>query len=291
MASNLGSTTAPSDNMDSPSDTMDFIYVIGAQCTGKTSLTTALMEYFEHMYPATTIRLLNETAHATMTKHGYTREDVGNGGERCLELQRLIATQQLDREDYLAEVLADEVEPDYIVVCDRSGFDPVVYAEQYCGPDLASELKVKIMWQNVVGRMKKGVVVVCEPVKEWLVDDGFRYMPKDEEWMATHQHFVRLLEENDITYTILPSSVKDMAARVVFVVRYFEEVTGGWVKQGEKAEEKKGKEEELEEKHEEEVEDAEQKAEQKAEEKKEKKEKTEEMRNENQEVKTEKDDE
>ena len=193
---------------------MTFVYIIGAQCTGKTTLSIAVAEAIKQQYPTVKCESLNETARDTLKLHGYSRDDVRNGGERCLELQRLIMEHQIEKESI---VIAQQ--PD-VVVSDRSGLDPLVYAMIYCDESMARQLQSSPQWISVKNGLKAGTVIVCEPVQEWLRDDGTRLMPEDwKEWKTTHEQFCRLLEENDIVYKMLSSRIMDVSKRTEFVLR------------------------------------------------------------------------
>jgi len=66
--------------------------------------------------------------------------------------------------------------------------------------------------------MKQGLVVLCEAGCTWLVDDGTRLMPEDEEdWMRVDRGFRRLLEKRGIHYFVIPKEVTDLDERVQLV--------------------------------------------------------------------------
>lgn len=193
---------------------MIFAYVVGAQCTGKTTLSVALIDALRSRSPQLRCELLTETARRTLKLHGFAREDVRNGGERCLELQRLIMEDQIER-----ELLAEKQDID-IVVSDRSGLDPMVYARMYCEERLVTRLESNSRWSLVRDRLRAGVVIVCEPIMEWLLDDGVRLLPENwQEWRTTHECFCRFLQQNNIAHAVLPSTTRDLATRVEFVMQ------------------------------------------------------------------------
>lgn len=77
------------------------IYVIGAQCTGKTTLVNALEEHFksnnvDRNMPQPTV--IQEVARAVLKEKGFTREDITTSPSRALQLQRHILDAQLHAE-------------------------------------------------------------------------------------------------------------------------------------------------------------------------------------------------
>lgn len=190
-----------------------FIYVIGAQCTGKTTLSEALASAYAERYSSLKCRTLSETARNTLKLHAYTRDDVRAGGDRCLRLQQLIMDSQLERE---SQALNEAVD---IVISDRSGLDPLVYVKMYCGDGPLGQLLTFNTWRDLHLNMQNGVVVLCEPVQTWLFDDGTRLMPLDwSEWRKTHDTFRNLLDEYQIGYVVLPASILSIEDRVEFVL-------------------------------------------------------------------------
>lgn len=193
---------------------METIYIVGAQCTGKTTLSKALAECIAHRFPQIKCKLLCETARTTLQLHNFSREDVRGGGERCLLLQKLIMDSQLERETAAQQDSWD------VVISDRSGFDPLVYAHMYCESDLVERLTTGKSWKVLRSMMKGSVVVVCEPVQDWLVDDGTRLVPESgDEWTRTHELFCELLNKHGVPYEVLPSSLRSLEDRVEFVLR------------------------------------------------------------------------
>lgn len=193
--------------------TMKSIYIVGAQCTGKTTLTEALAHRIKETFPSIAIELINEMARSVLEKYRFTRDDVRNNPQRCIELQKLILYAQHQRE---ITIVADKM-----LISDRSGLDPVVYASMFAKDQIKSfeDLQTGTEWEELKVRMRQAVVVVCEPVQEWLFDDGIRLMPTSmEEWTSLHDEFRKLLHENEISYTILPSALMNLAGRVDFVL-------------------------------------------------------------------------
>lgn len=211
---------------------MVFIYIIGAQFTGKTSLVEGLMKALRVQYANTAVHLVGP-AYETLIKHGYYKgDDFRRGDQASLDFhrdtlfQQQVAERMTESEVKAAQDVSNALDKKTgsIIVCDGSGLDPMVYAQQFCGKAPALEYLEGKCWHNTISRMRKGVVVVCTPVVEWLFDNGSRSMPQDDqEWFATHDHFLRLLKENEIAYNILPSYVKEHNDRVVLVMRWLSE--------------------------------------------------------------------
>ena len=72
--------------------------------------------------------------------------------------------------------------------------------------------------------MKRAVLVVCEPVEDWLCDDGGRLMPQSsEEWMILHETFSRLLKDHGIAFEVLPANLRSLADRAEYVLSLAQE--------------------------------------------------------------------
>ena len=193
------------------------IYVIGAQSTGKTTLVAALATRFaqDSSDPDSTGASqapfqLKEVARNVLRKHKFTAHDITSSKTRALELQRLIIDAQATAEAALDGIW---------YISDRSALDAVVYAQQYVGANEAKSLMDGATWQALEDRMRAGLVIVCEPGGQWLIDDGVRLMPKDrEEWFQLHEHFLVLLDGMKIAYTVLSCDVARLDDRVDYVL-------------------------------------------------------------------------
>ncbi|KAL8853704.1 MAG: hypothetical protein Q9221_001515 [Calogaya cf. arnoldii] len=190
------------------------IYIIGAQSTGKTTLVTALGEYFAENLGVEKSTFqphqLKEVARGVLIRHQFTANDITSSKTRALELQRLIIE---------AQAAAESALQNGWYIADRSALDAVAYARQYVGETEAQSLREGGVWQEIEDKMRAGVVVLCEPGGEWLVDDGVRLMPQDQtEWFALHSHFQSILAECGISYVVLSSSVSSLKQRVDFVL-------------------------------------------------------------------------
>ena len=193
------------------------IYIVGAQCTGKTTLVNALTEYFckpknriwTEIIPEPSV--IKEVARNVLKEHDFTAFDITSSPRRALELQKLILEAQFRAEE-------KEKATNGWYISDRSAIDPVVYARFFVGEDAAAEMVQTETWQRLAKNMLKGQVFVCEPNPGWLSDDGVRLMPTGwEEWMSLHGAFCRALEEQGICYEILRGklSVAQRRAQVV----------------------------------------------------------------------------
>ncbi|KAK3994423.1 AAA domain-containing protein [Cladorrhinum sp. PSN332] len=190
------------------------IYIVGAQCTGKTTLVNNLRQHFESN-PTDQYRppiFITEVARSVLKTNSFTALDVVTPS-RSLELQQLI----LD-----AQTAAERDAFDQWFISDRSGADPITYALRYVGDEATDKLVKSKEWQEVRERMKNGVVVVCEANKDaasWLHDDGVRLMPKDIlDWMGFHRLFCWFLDSQGIEYVVLPPSIGDHKDRVGYVL-------------------------------------------------------------------------
>jgi nicotinamide riboside kinase len=186
------------------------IYIVGAQCSGKTTLTMALKERFSSDPSFPPIAALTEAARGVLKRHNFTRNDIREDVERCLELQRLILEAQWTEE---LKILDESM-----LVSDRSGIDPIVYAARYAQSAGRKSLLDSLAWHELRNRMSRSLVVVCEPVESWLKDDGVRLMPMDlGEWFDIHRSFCAHLEDADIEFCVLSAEKLGLSDRVEFV--------------------------------------------------------------------------
>ncbi|KAI2642306.1 AAA domain-containing protein [Xylaria nigripes] len=195
------------------------IYIIGSQCTGKTTLINALSDYFDRS-PVTAAKqpaIIKEVARTILKKYDFTRIDIRNSPDRALELQRLIIEAQSAAEKA-------KLRENSWFISDRSAVDPVVYARKYVGTEAADALRAAPHWVKMRDRMARSLVVVCEAGVGWLTDDGVRLMPLDQaEWLGVHEEFCALLADAGLEYHILPSSVGSREDRLQFVLGLWEE--------------------------------------------------------------------
>lgn len=191
------------------------IYIVGAQCTGKTTLVAALSSHFtcSSISPTTTPAplIFTEVARTVLRKHNFIASDITSSPSKALLFQQLILEAQ-----YATEKKA---EASQWFISDRSGFDPIVYTRRYVGEEEARSLTRMEIWGEMKERMGQSLVVVCEAGADWLVDDGVRLMPEDRnDWVAFHELFCESLKDEGLDYVVLPCEVKDLAERVRFVL-------------------------------------------------------------------------
>lgn len=195
------------------------VYIVGAQCTGKTTLVHALQVALSRKYPSLYLRSITEVARKILQEHQFTRDDITDNSERALELQQLILTAQCKEES------KDPFDP---VLCDRSGVDPIVYAVKYGPPQAQEILESSYYWKYLRDRMRKALVVLCPPQEDWLVDDGTRLMARDTaEWEDMHRIFVQVLETNGIVFQTIPRELQDLEDRVGVVMRLWDSLACG----------------------------------------------------------------
>jgi nicotinamide riboside kinase len=186
------------------------VYIVGAQCTGKTTLLHALQSAFSRKYPTLQFSSITEVARDILRDYQFSRDDITNDPQRALKLQQLILVAQCNKES--------ESPTDYLL-CDRSGVDPIVYAIKYGTPYAQIILESSPEWHYLRDQMKKALVILCQPHREWLVDDGTRLMAKTwEEWESVHLTFMQVLDANEITFHMIPKEVIDLDERVDFVL-------------------------------------------------------------------------
>ncbi|KAH6634870.1 hypothetical protein B0J18DRAFT_32817 [Chaetomium sp. MPI-SDFR-AT-0129] len=227
------------------------IYIVGAQCTGKTTLVNNLQAYFANAIPsALPPAIVTEVARTVLQAHNFTARDVRIPA-RSLELQRLILQAQAvaeraaltpttavrtpsassETQSGVEAAAATQTEreagPGWFI-SDRSGADPIAYATRYVGSDAAQDLINYSEWSGELrDRMRASVVVVCEAsgaAAGWLTDDGVRLMPHDfGEWVGFHEMFCEFLKGQGIGYHLLKAEIGGHQDRVEFVVQKWRE--------------------------------------------------------------------
>jgi nicotinamide riboside kinase len=192
------------------------VYIIGAQCTGKTTLVNALDAAFAKdaqrhhpQHPA----IIREVAREVLKEKDFSRDDITTSPERALQLQKHILDAQHDAE---IAASAGNLGPGYI--CDRSGLDPIVYADLLVGHESSTELLASKAWFELESRMKEAIVILCEAGCHWLTDDGMRLMPTDvEDWGRVDGAFRDLLKARGIGYSVISKDLVDLDKRVGYV--------------------------------------------------------------------------
>ncbi|KAK3386892.1 AAA domain-containing protein [Podospora didyma] len=197
----------------SHSSAQTHIYIVGAQCTGKTTLVNALEAYFRqtlspHEQPA----IVREVARTVLVEHGFAAADITSSPTKALALQKLILEGQVRVEE-------NALTRSSWILSDRSGVDPISYALRHVSRDAADALIQGPEWQVLKERMAKSLIIVCESGASWLNDDGVRLMPRDmQDWTEFHALFCGLLDNLGLKYEVLPSSMTEVSQRVHFVV-------------------------------------------------------------------------
>ena len=197
------------------------VFVIGAQSTGKTTIVNELEKIIAEPrdpFPKTQRRqeptIIREVARNVLETHGFTRDDITDSPDRSLQLQRHIMKAQYD-----AEMAATYKSRDAWFIADRSGIDPIVYAFMFVGEAAAEELLASADWHDLEQHMKDGIVCLCEAGTSWLVDDGTRLMPANEQaWMRVDSTFRQLLAARGIPYLVVPRHLEKLDARVNLII-------------------------------------------------------------------------
>ncbi|ORY08043.1 AAA domain-domain-containing protein [Clohesyomyces aquaticus] len=197
------------------------LYIIGPQCTGKTTLVNALEEKYcpsettpsAQGLPSKPV-VIQEVARSVLKEKQFSRHDITSSPSRALQLQKHILDAQFD-----AEKAAISLEnPSSWYISDRSGLDPIIYARLFVGEEGAREMLASDKWEELERRMKAGVVMLCEAGSSWLVDDGTRLMPDGrKEWMRMDSAFREQLTARGICYTVVPKDLVSLEARVQLV--------------------------------------------------------------------------
>ncbi|KAL7921109.1 AAA domain-containing protein [Trichoderma austrokoningii] len=196
------------------------IYIIGAQCTGKTCLVNALENAFRESLSTTPPAIVREVARSVLKIHGFTAKDITSDPGRCLQLQTLILEAQFNTE---REALAKN---DWLI-SDRSGMDPIIYASRHIGSEAVKIMISSDSWTELRDRMSHSLVFVCETVEEWLVSDGVRLMPRDlQDWTEYDEEFCRMLDDAGIQYQMIPRSMQSLEDRVAHVWKKHLESSG-----------------------------------------------------------------
>ncbi|KAG6331887.1 hypothetical protein ID866_7201 [Astraeus odoratus] len=177
------------------------VYVVGPSSSGKTTLCNALAKY--RKLPAESY--ITEVARQVMRAKGYTRADVCT-----IEMQMAIMLAQLRR-----ETTACAEAQGGLVLSDRSGIDPVVYAiltatDEHEARQKESELVDLPAFQLALRRYKKAIFLLLNPVEEWLVDDGIRSLDHHERCIDI---FRQLLKKFEIKYQEMGGEMKSIDDR------------------------------------------------------------------------------
>jgi nicotinamide riboside kinase len=190
------------------------VYIIGAQCTGKTTLVEDVARQLQEREPGLSFTTIQELARGILQITNVNRDDIKAGSSKAMNFQRLVLEAQFEEE-------LDRQTRGFII-SDRSGIDPIAYTKLYGSSKAVEMLLGSSEWAVLRQRMQQGVVILCEPVREWLFDDGIRLMPGDhEEWYALHRVFIELLQEAEIAFTVLPAQRTSKEERIGFVLDWW----------------------------------------------------------------------
>ncbi|KAL1592613.1 hypothetical protein SLS60_011029 [Paraconiothyrium brasiliense] len=197
------------------------LYVIGAQCTGKTTLVDALEKKFGQSETSCSTQgvllkpvIIREVARTVLREKRFNRLDITTSPSRALRLQKHILDAQFAAERAITNLEA----PARWYISDRSGLDPIVYAQLFVGEEAASDMLTSEEWRELEQRMKAGIVILCEAGCSWLIDDGTRLMPDGTtEWMRIDDAFRKQLFARGIRYTVVPKDMVSLEERVQLV--------------------------------------------------------------------------
>jgi hypothetical protein len=167
----------------------------------------------EQQYKPTVIR---EVARNVLREKHYNRDDIANYPPKARRLQELILGAQWEAETSVCE----SINSHHGYISDRSGLDPIVYAQVFAGDEASNSILASKEWQELGDRMKAGLVILCEAGCSWLQDDGTRLMPDDlESWLRIDLAFRKLLDECKIDYVVCRKDVVQVSDRVQFVMQ------------------------------------------------------------------------
>jgi hypothetical protein len=208
---------------------MPNLYIIGPQCTGKTTLVDAL----EQTYTDSTTShrrarserpaVIREVARTVLKEKNFTREDITTSPLRALALQKHILEAQYEAE---IAVGTRQDSPSWYI-SDRSGVDPIAYTYLFVGAEAAQGMLDTEAWSKLETNMRKGTVVLCEAGCNWLTDDGTRLMPADADgWKEVELAFRHILEIRGIVYSVMSKDLHDLDGRVRFVEELLKTNTG-----------------------------------------------------------------
>ncbi|KAI0712795.1 AAA domain-containing protein [Cerioporus squamosus] len=199
------------------------IFVLGPSSSGKTTLCNALARKLD----VPVAQYIKEVARTVMKTHNFTRNDTGT-----YEMQHAIMCAQLKAEAEALKLLSSKQNrgcSHLSILSDRSAVDPIVYAGTST-VDGAEEGRRKLLdddsFKAVLPFYRQSLFVVLEPVAEWLVDDGVRSL--EDPWRYNGVLY-KTLADLAIPYITLGATVKDVAERVDYVVRYLTGVRQGMV--------------------------------------------------------------
>ncbi|KAJ6529217.1 AAA domain-containing protein [Mycena capillaripes] len=178
------------------------IYVVGPSSTGKTTLCKALAKRLG----LSGTQFITEVARRVIKGLGLGRDHIG-----MLEMQRAIMLAHLEKERENANGSAQ--------LCDRSAVDPIVYAIFTAANQEEAETRKQALvglpeFQSALPQYRKSLFVLLTPVKEWVVDDGFRHVGDETKILAI---FRDTLSELGIAYREIGPDMRFLPERMSFV--------------------------------------------------------------------------
>ncbi|KAF7920908.1 hypothetical protein EAE99_007760 [Botrytis elliptica] len=209
--SNISSHTSRNTSIKLPN-----IYLIGPQCTGKTTLLETLRTHyaidanreFESQCAERPV-IIEEVVRRVMRCQGFNIQDLRNV-ERGFELQQCVLLEQYNSEK--------KVQCEWYI-SDRSGLDALVYAKAYIGVTAVKKLEDTEEWNRLKKRMQDALVVFCEAGNaSWLSEDEVRMKYSNiAAWERLNNEFHAMLIEHHIEYITLPKHVTDLQDRVALI--------------------------------------------------------------------------
>ncbi|KAJ9654438.1 hypothetical protein H2198_006518 [Neophaeococcomyces mojaviensis] len=188
------------------------IYVIGVPATGKTTLVETLADRIQGQGFRRTLCVIAEVARELVLREKINHRDITAGKDAAMDLQRRILEAQAMREREAANTA-------HLIVSDRSGVDPIAFATKYGGRSRGQALLDLEAWTYLRQRMRCGIVILCEPIPKWFVDDGVRVVPASTaEVNELHMTFYDILQSQEISFHTLPASIENTLERVDFVM-------------------------------------------------------------------------
>ncbi|KAJ7190268.1 AAA domain-containing protein [Mycena pura] len=176
------------------------IYVVGPSSTGKTTLCNALAKRLG----LTGQQFVTEVARDVIKALGLGRKDIG-----LLEMQKAIMLAHLehDREGTTR-------------LCDRSAIDPIVYAIFTATSPVDAQTRKQALislpeFQAALPRYRNSMFILLTPVKEWLVDDGFRHVGDEMDILAI---FRDILTDLGIQHREIGSEMRSLSERTEYVL-------------------------------------------------------------------------
>ncbi|PYH87641.1 hypothetical protein BO71DRAFT_340581 [Aspergillus ellipticus CBS 707.79] len=189
------------------------VYIVGAHCTGKTTLVAALKEYLTasqasliHDKDTPCPVFIDEVVRGVMQREGFIASDV----------KHPTIGPSLQHRTLLTQYCAEKALEDQWFIADRSGIDPIVYASVFLGRDEAEKLAGGPEWKALRKSMQDAVVFLCGTHHEaWLSNDPkVRVTVSLEEWRGIGQGFHDALEGYRIPYVTVPVDVWKVEDRV-----------------------------------------------------------------------------